>query len=543
MTPKYRFINETLSLILDFKLATIPNKSIYRGLMIEILETILSSPYADFGHIVFNKQLENNCSKSINVIKRHIKWLTDNNILLKSNETISNSYINQFSNLRYQKPFQYRLTNDVTGKLDNLRMFVYSSLSKVLNEKMNLRNHNKVDCSLKFDNPNKFKNNNSLRLIRESLNDVSIDLYKALEILYNSKTIINKNDQSKLVYKIALNDNDNISYGNVVNRLYSNITSLSSEVSSCLYINGYKTNEIDARASQITLISLLTRHINSPLHSLVDSEDIDSFYNNLISYIHSNYINSLIVVKSDNNKSYRKTVNSKEYYHAKNDIKPDVYAAIFSGFSNGTTVSSAIKSLYEEPINYLLNKIGNKIKVIKDKTKSSYINGIKFTKLKIQYKSKLAEFLQNLESSIFVTTSVELKKQFDISTFTKHDAIYCKVEQTEYVKQQLINRYKSLGLIHIKPIHISSTNYKPSIFIQPKVNVIYLNISSNSEIQKSIGNTNMTVYKFRNDKLNLEFTGIKSEFIKKYNLDRGSINKLIKGKIKSSKGWKCMKCI
>lgn len=46
-----------------------------------------------------------------------------------------------------------------------------------------------------------------------------------------------------------------------------------------------------------------------------------------------------------------------------------------------------------------------------------------------------------------------------------------------------------------------------------------------------------TIYSFRNINTGEVFTGIQYDFYTKYNLNIGNVNALIKGKIKSAKGW------
>ena len=63
-----------------------------------------------------------------------------------------------------------------------------------------------------------------------------------------------------------------------------------------------------------------------------------------------------------------------------------------------------------------------------------------------------------------------------------------------------------------------------------------LNNKNQSEIQRSVGNTDLTEYTFIH-KDGSTFTGIKSDFASKFNLDKKNLNKVITGKSKSIKGW------
>lgn len=544
MKSKYRFINYELKLTLEFKLATNSSKGIYYNLIIEVLDTILSKPKGEFGHIVYNSDLTQNCSASINVIKRHIRWLLVNNILLKrdgSRTDIKMGFHAKSNNPIYKlNPHQYKLSNSM--ELDSLRMFVYKSLHNVITDDIE-KNKNKLKYVSLKESPNRF--NNNLLALQTGLDKVSIDIENALKELYYSDSQ-DKIAQAKNCYKIALNDNDNICYGTQVNRVYSNITSISSLIHKYLYIDGYKINEIDARASQITLISLLTRNYDSELHKIVDSNNPDSFYNSLIRYVKHNY-ESVTVIRNftdeyGHTKKIRLSKDPFNIYLTKSDIKGDVYSAIFSGFTNNSTVSNVIKELYGDVINPLMDMVGTRVEFKPINSKITYINNSKFVPLKIKLKSNLAKYLQDLESSIFVDTAIKMN-ELGYYCITKHDSIMMNNSQYDIFLDEIINKYKEVGLLDVLPIH-----FKPKLsiddnlfkFEQQDVEVEIIDELDKSEISKSIGNTNMAIYKFRNDKLKLEFAGIKSEFINKYKLNRGSIDKLIKGKIKSSKGWKCI---
>jgi group I intron endonuclease len=55
--------------------------------------------------------------------------------------------------------------------------------------------------------------------------------------------------------------------------------------------------------------------------------------------------------------------------------------------------------------------------------------------------------------------------------------------------------------------------------------------------KKSAANKDYTIYSFNNINTGEVFTGIQYDFYTKYNLNIGNVNALIKGKIKSVKGW------
>jgi hypothetical protein len=234
-----------------------------------------------------------------------------------------------------------------------------------------------------------------------------------------------------------------------------------------------------------------------------------------------------------------------------------------------------MKELYGDAILPFLKEVGYRYEIIFDKAiklknAKTYVKPIK----KIKKVIDLASYLQNIEADIFINTAVKLIKD-GIKVITKHDSLIFDMKYIDVVFDEIKKGYKRVLNVEIKKHHLHINKYynerntipfsktlnKKDITIKIDVKQEmkerkseiqttvqqYVNHSekqkkiNHAEIKKKTGKTDLTVYTFINKRSGETFTGIKSEFAKRYKIDRSTLNKVIKGVRKSIKGWTVFK--
>jgi len=495
-----KMILNDVKILTEYKLKTNPTcTTIFKSVCFDILDIIDKSTTKE----ISVKQFESQCKKSWELIERHILWLIDNKIIWRSKLTYNVDSVEK--NIPLYNVYRYDIHNQVN--ITNFDRFVYTTV-------------NSLEC-----NTTTTTVDNELRLLLNSLNKLDIKLMDSLEYIYNS-TKEQKRKLSRLCYNIALKEHT-IGYGKNVKRVFHTVTSIPKDLHKFLYINNKQVMIIDAKQSQLTLISNLTRDVDSEFHNIIDN---GYFYNDLINYFKDelSYNESisdekdagyLCYWKNDekDGEKYKKIhwseINKDEH------IKPLVYASLFSGFTNNSPVTTYMKERYEN----VLVSFTAKVK-------------------QAGYRSPAA-FLQDLEAMIFISAAIELIYN-NIDVITKHDSLMFNPDNYEIVKATLDRYYKLNNINFFKIETEQEGGLQHSLFEKPNVDVINDNSDhssiqkqiDHSSIQKQIGNTDLTVYTFIHSS-GESFTGIKSVFIKSFNLDRKSVNKVISGIVKQTKGW------
>lgn len=464
-----------IKLVIEYNLRYSKSHLIYRSVCFAIIETIEkhSKTYSNKGYEITLNQFSTSCNVSVPVINRHIKWLMEQTIIWRSN-------------------LSYKKTDVKMDQYDIYRYDIHSAMPITTLKRFIYKTANTVD-TIDIEPTEK-----ALNIMYKSLKRMSIDIESALNELYESD-IDNKFQQSRALYKVYLN-NHTINYGTNVNRVYHTITSISSFLHKYLYIDGYKVSEIDAKQSQLTLISNITHHIDSDFHSIIAD---GSFYDWLINHLKET-VTEVTTNVSIGGRVWKAKV-AIEDINEKADIKPMVYASIFSGFKNGTTVSKVMKSYFNDVIIELNNIVGEE---------------------------SLASYLQNLEASIWVNASVELNEN-GILNVTKHDSILYNGLHKSLVLKCVKKHYNKRGIKYsVKFNHSPVTNNVfPYQQDSPVINEV---VNDLDNLHQS--NTDMTLYTFEH-KDGRVFTGIKSEFVKQYQLDKKSVRGVIIGIRKSVGGW------
>ena len=445
------------------------------------------------------------------IINRHINHLLENSIVWRSKLEYDIE-----NNIR--EIYRYDLNCNI--KLSSLDRFIYTTIKE----------YNKVKESICIvDNETKIN-------LHKNLQYIEIDVDNSLKDIYDSNMELKgKKLQSLYIFQCYFK-NYYISQKESDKRIYHTITSMSSKLHKHLYINNIKVSSIDAKQSQLVLLSLLTKDIDENFYTDVHTSYI---YDNIINYYKELINKECMITNNDIKFKYLDSNYIPQYINVndlnKDIIKPIVYAALFSGFNNKgyNTVTEYFKIKYPKLVEYI---------------------NINFPK-----ENKLAAKLQSLEASIWLTAFNNLSNK-NIITIPKHDNLFFKYYDSQIVLLEIIKQFKRKGLeinksnyeqyldlnivndrtmfnkINIEVNILEDFNEEYSKFQQEIQKEIQKEIN-HSEIQKEIGNTDLTIYNFIN-KDGERFNGIKSEFIKIYNLDKSAIRQLISGKLNTSKGWK-----
>lgn len=521
MKKNYKFVSQDLiKLLTKFRLGNTKTKNIHLNICIGVIDTIFHSDRTktDFGFITYQKDFTDNINASSPTIQNHIKWLMSENIIIRSikEQTHTITRVQKGATIYKYSPYQYNIHPNV--EISSFQLFVYETYNSINLKKKK----NDLYCKLK-NTPNL---DDDVKLLLDAQSKMTIDINEALTTLH---TLNNKDKfrMAKNVYMLALKQYK-VTRGLNVNRVYNNLTTQPSKLHKHLYLDGYKVSEIDARSSQLALISLLTRHIDSDLHSIIEnSSKTNNVYTEIIKYLHLNY-EFIDVIRTIKGKTIKMVIDVTDI-QIKDDIKGDVYASIFSGFSNETTISKVMKKLFGNVIDYLLNKVGTRIVFIEKYV--NYIDGFKFQMLKTKEISNLARYLQNLEAKIWLKTAVKLIKK-GILAVSKHDSIIVQTKHLKTAVKAIKDEYNYNGFnITDKNLNIFDGGINEFKFIQPEVKVIYIR---DDLIQQ---NTNLTKMTFFNKKTGETFIGIISDFRKKYSLDKTGVRRLSNGSRKSFKNW------
>jgi hypothetical protein len=434
------------------------------------------------------------------VINRHIDWLIENGIIWRNHLEF-----NIETNMR--NPYKYDINWNI--KVTNYERFIYTTY-KAFNElKENVPN---VDNITKVN-------------VLQGLNHTQIDYNSALNTIYNSEKMKRKgkNLQSLYVYQLAFKK-FYITQKSIDKRIFHTITSISSELHKHLYIDGIKASSIDAKQSQLVLLSLLTKDVDLDYYNAVHNTYL---YDVMIEFIKSKIEKESLIKNKDIKFQYFDGEENITKYISVNEldkklIKPITYAALFSGFNN---------SQYNAVTEYFEIHFPKLVKYIRENYKKE---------------NSLSLVLQKMEASIWLSAFNKLSKS-NIISVPKHDCLLFKYPNVNIILDELIYQYNLKGLNINKDnftkyfdINLEKDNlYKqfelPSIVILDDFNDEYNN--SNKLIQKLIGNTDLTVHTFFNKVTNEYFSGIKSVFLNKFGLDKSRVRELISGKIKSTKNW------
>ena len=473
-------IIKDIKLLIEYKLKINVTKNIYVDVLFSILELIENKEFLNItsehllsgNEICLNefKKYTNRCKE---VITRHIEWLVKEGIVWRSK--LSYDISTDAEHIKYNT-YRYAIHWDL--KIDNIDRFIFESVNDI-----------EIDNKIPSD-ANLLKIFNVLNKLDVNINDAIIELYQS------DKS--NKRQQSKVLYNIALCIHS-IGYGSNVNRVFHTLTKLSSFLHKYLYLDGFKLSEIDAKQSQLTLISNLTRHIDSDFHTIIDN---GSFYEFLVDYFKQKLSNDEFSGKSGYLKWYDKESNHMKKCHwsllDKKVIKPIVCGSLFSGFKNSTPITKFMKSRYSSILKEFHNIIGN---------------------------VKAATFLQNLEALIWIGACIELIDN-GILCLPKHDSLLFNKKDIAIVEYTIDKHMKLNGILKYslnKEIRENKFRYTPDSL---EIHKRYDKIEQKSNIQ----------YKFIKD--NFIWCGTKSDFYNEYNLDKDNINKLINGSRKSVSGWK-----
>jgi len=502
--------------IIDFKL-TKTNENYYNDVLYSILDIIYSMQINNNNFIKISlptfKSVLNIPTKQV---KRHINFLIENNIINRS-KLLFNGDTNRY------ETYKYKINKKVIDEINSFNFFIYEVQDNYINEIDIAKNIRLTD--------------NKILNLEHALNNTTIDVPTALETIYNSdKSKISKINIALNVYKLYFGIHK-LRYGNNVNRVYSAVTSISSIVHENIYINKKRVSEVDANSSMLTLISNKTRHVQSKLHQVIDNEDIYTWIMNRIKYKLSieektypleheienelTYTNKLY--KLNDEKLYRRKngvfrfyENEKWYYIKHQDItrdliKKQVYASIFSGFNKTSMVSEIIHESFGNAINEIFKEANINIH---DKDKGS----------------KLAIYIYNIESNIWINTASELIT-LGINVITKHDSILFLKKDTQIVKETLHKHMTSNGIKNYKlTFKLREMDELP---ITPKIIINY----KIRRYSSSNGNIKTVKYNFYNKKTTERYTGTQNNFINIFKLNKGNVSKLINGTRKSTGGW------
>ena len=480
------------------------NESLLYDIIFLIEENLNSQLDINNGVEIYRDKWTNRLNLGYNTILRHIDWLVKYRIIWRSNLTFTPSDKGFKNDIR-----RYNIHKDII--INNYQRFVYTTY----------KDFNKIQNILPIID-SETKSNIYLNLLK-----ISIDLESALKTIYNiDMKYKGKKQQSFYTYQIAF-QKFNIIQKSDEKRVFHTITSLSSELHKDLYIDNQQVSEIDARQSQLVLLSLITKNIDDSFYNDVHSTYI---YDDIVKYWKTKIEKEIFITNKNIKFRYYddkdKITKYIEHYNInKNIIKPLVYASLFSGFNdkNYNPVTEYFKQIYPKLVEYI---------------KANYPK-----------ENSLSNKLQTFEASIWVTAFNKLSKN-GIHCIIKHDAILFKQEDEYDVLSEVIKQYKINGLtinkrnidkyldININTKRIDKPFVKPTLIIIDDFETEYKETQTEiqTEIQRSVGNTDLTEYTFIH-KDGSTFTGIKSDFASKFNLDKKNLNKVITGKSKSIKGW------
>lgn len=449
---------------------------------------------------IYLSEFEKVTGLSEHVVNRHIDWLLENGIVWRN--ALSYSEVN---GVKKRNPYTYSINFNL--QITNYQRFIYSTLKDFKNLK---------DLSVELKNITEVN-------AYSNLMKMNIDLESALKSIYNSnKKAKGKRLQSLFVYQMAL-QKFYISQKENGKRMFHTVTSLTKSVHDHLYIDGVQVSEIDAKQSQLVLLSILVKNIDTQFFLDAHTTYI---YDSIIDYYKRKIERENLINNTDSKFAYFdeadkiwKYIDFEEI--TKDIIKPQMYAALFGGFGND---KNPVTQYFEF-----------KYPVLVDYIRKNYPK-----------ENSLASKLQEMEASVWLKAFNNLN-EMGINCLPKHDSLLFKEKDAHPVLMAVIDAYEAIGLI------ISQFDYKKYLeityrfgskfeFEKPEIIILDDFKTEESEIQSEIQsgivqmNTDFTQYSFESDKGD-SFKGLKSEFVKKYNLDKSAINKMINGKRKSVKGW------
>ena len=512
-----KMILNDIKLLIEYKLRTQKTHLIYKDVCFNIIDAIESLSYIDNhkGNEVTLKYITSKVNRDITVINRHINWLIDEKILWRSKL----SYTKVDNKPVAYDTYRYSIHNNF--QLTNLERFIFTTSKN-------------IEYNKKYEMPEDGK----LQVIWNTLHKFQVDIDNSLRFLFEMEDVDNKQQQSKQLYKILLKQHK-VSTGTKVDRIYHTITGISSDLHQFLYIDGYIVSELDAKASQITLISNLTRYVDNILHTKVDNGE---FYEWIVELTKERLAYEESIGVSDGKlKWFDESSNSMFSCHHKRInkkvVKPSVYAALFSSFTNNSLISKIIIEECSDVITEFHNII---------RKSSEYINFISDEPFTEQQKlgRSGARLLQNLETKIWYGVVEELILHHNIKCVNKHDSILYTIDNKDIV-MQVITKHMYKNNVFFFLLNETDRNLNTIKFTEKEVDCVFIEeldystIQKNidhSTIQKNIGNTDLTNYTFLH-KDGRTFTGIKSVFIKEYSLDKKSVNSVIKGERNSVGGW------
>ena len=448
-----------------------------------------------------------NFSVGYDVILRHIEWLISYSIIWRSTLMFKPAEIREDNESFKNEVRKYNLHYSI--KINNYNRFVYTTY--------------KDFNMLKDLTP--VLNNITESNVYVNLMKTDIDWEKAIETIFKSEMRYNgKRQQSFSTYQLAFKK-FKLHQKNSDRRIFHTVTSLSSKLHKHLYIDSKRVSEVDAKQSQLVLLSLLTSGVDSLFYNDVHNKYM---YDEIISFW-QNKIEKDIMLTNKTVKFKYFDANDKitkyiEHYKLNKDIiKPLVYAALFSGFNtkNYNPVVEYFEIRYPKLVEYVRNNYSKE--------------------------NSLALELQKLEASIWLKTFNNLCDK-GIACLPKHDAILFKSEDEYKVIQELIEQYNANGLTINKDnidnyldIDLNTESLNKPIE-PPKVVLIDDFETESKNMQKEIkmkqGKTNLTQYFFTR-KDGSTWVGIPSDFAHEFNIDKKNVNKFIKGKLNSlnKKEW------
>jgi len=475
-------------------------------------------------------RFKSNLNISSTTFNLHILFLITNQIVWRSKLSYSTTNAVTSTGSFYNDTYRYDIHSDIP--FNTCKKFIYTIDKEI---------HTPA-----FAQPTKY--DLELNNLITVLNGVKIDFDAALDDVFldSTRNNIATRHAATAIYNIAIQQ-FMITRGKKVNRVYSNITALPSSVHKYIYLDNKHVSEVDAVSSQLTLMSYLTRKqsLNSDFHSIIDDGIIYKYIiQKLKEQLNFEILNDNIKPKKDfeinEGLYYRNTLykinklpfrrrkagvlqyidsnNKWNYIHrnkiTKKIIKPLVFAAIFSGFDNNNAISKIFHSEFNSVINVFYDTVGITEYDMKNKLVGSVA----------------ATFLQNLEAKIWIGAASELISK-GIPVLTKHDSMLFNLKYKITVNDILVKHYKLNG-INIKSTQLGLTENSNEIEFTPSpIEVVELDI--NKRLTKLHG----VKYKFKNKITNEIIEVTLNEFKINYCISSSSVSRLLKGKLKSIKGW------
>ena len=348
----------------------------------------------------------------------------------------------------------------------------------------------------------------------DNISNLKVDLNSAIKKLnnlyFNEDISMRKcKSSSNGLYDLAIGKYF-ISRGKDSDRIYSSFTGISKRVSEFVYFKGKQLSEIDAKSSQLLILSYLTRNVKSDFHKIVKEQDFYIWMLDRVSNLLKDSDKEYVVY---NSKLKRVGEYLKPEMLTRDFIKGEVYKSMFSFFGGNSCTTRIFKKFFTPVIDEFYTLLNN----------YNQTNCIEISP---------AAFLQRFEAGVFINAFIELNDN-GIECFTKHDSICFLSQDYTAVLECLIKHYALNGMDDIKDFLKEKLYYKTLTHELEPVKIY--NIEQEFKTLKT--QVESDKLNFYNKKTKEFFNGTKVEFIEKFNLLNSSVNRLILGNAKSYLSW------